>query len=142
MQGCAGCPVGPGSSCSHWAPLGASLAPGSCRECCAWIQEDIAKENTGYSQYFHDVRENTLSLYSLIYTELQWYNGSEPQPISKKCFLRCARIHRRRLKAPTPTVRSYPRVPRPAMGGLGGFCVGGLVLESVPPRPAALFPCC
>lgn len=37
---------------------------------------------------------------------------------------------------------SYPRVPRPAMGGLGGFCVGGLVLASVPPRPAALFPCC
>lgn len=38
--------------------------------------------------------------------------------------------------------RSYPRVPRPAMGGLGGFCVGGLVLEMVPPLPAALLPCC
>lgn len=27
---------------------------------------------------------------------------------------------------------SYPRVPRPAMGGLGGFCVGGFVLDNVP----------
>lgn len=41
-----------------------------------------------------------------------------------------------------PAAHSHPRVPRPAMGGLGGFCVGGLVLEIVPPRPAALFPCC
>lgn len=38
---------------------------------------------------------------------------------------------------------NYPRVPLPAMGGLGGFCVGGLVLDNVPPpaRAGWLFPC-
>lgn len=49
---------------------------------------------------------------------------------------------RKVIKYISSTVHSYPRVPRPAMGGLGGFCVGGLVLEIVPPRPAALLPCC
>lgn len=38
--------------------------------------------------------------------------------------------------------KSYPIVPRPDMGGLGGFCVGGLVLDSVPPLIDWLFPCC
>lgn len=28
---------------------------------------------------------------------------------------------------------SYPSVPRPASGGLGGFCVGGFVRDRVPP---------
>ncbi len=39
-------------------------------------------------------------------------------------------------------ITSYPRVPRPAKGGLGGFCVGGLVLERVPPLTDWLLPCC
>lgn len=39
-------------------------------------------------------------------------------------------------------ITSYPRVPRPAKGGLGGFCVGGLVLERVPPLIDGLLPCC
>lgn len=38
--------------------------------------------------------------------------------------------------------KSYPSVPRPDIGGLGGFCVGGLVLDSVPPLIDWLFPCC
>lgn len=36
---------------------------------------------------------------------------------------------------------SYPRVPRPDMGGLGGFCVGGFVLDKVPVLAGWLFPC-
>jgi len=38
---------------------------------------------------------------------------------------------------------TYPSVPLPAIGGLGGFCVGGLVLDNVPPpaRAGGLFPC-
>lgn len=37
---------------------------------------------------------------------------------------------------------SHPSVPHPDMGGLGGFCVGGLVLDRVPVLTAWLFPCC
>lgn len=36
----------------------------------------------------------------------------------------------------------HPMVPRPDMGGLGGFCVGGLVLDRVPPLTDWLFPSC
>lgn len=39
------------------------------------------------------------------------------------------------------TLHSYPRVPRPDMGGLGGFCVGGFVLDKVPVLAGWLFPC-
>lgn len=34
---------------------------------------------------------------------------------------------------------TYPRVPFPDMGGLGGFCVGGLVRGSPPPPPVFMF---
>lgn len=34
---------------------------------------------------------------------------------------------------------TYPRVPFPDMGGLGGFCVGGLVRGSPPPPPPPVF---
>lgn len=36
---------------------------------------------------------------------------------------------------------SYPSVPLPDMGGLGGFWVGGFVLDSVPVLAGWLFPC-
>lgn len=34
---------------------------------------------------------------------------------------------------------THPKVPFPDMGGLGGFCVGGLVRGGAPPPPAFMF---
>lgn len=120
VRGCAGCPVCLGLSCSHLAPLEASPARGSYRGCSAYESQ----------------REQQTILYILIMWEkilcLSLWNVIYIQSYSVHSLL----VHEYML------CHSYPRVPRPAMGGLGGFCVGGLVLEMVPPRPAALFPCC
>lgn len=85
VQGCAGCPVGPGSSCSRWAPLEASLAPGSCRECCAWIRKHIAKENMGNSQYF-------MMWEKILWACTVWYIQSHSL-YQRKTFSVCARAH-------------------------------------------------
>lgn len=57
MRGCAGSRVGPGSSCSHLAPLGASQAPVFCRECYVWSQVNTGKRKVEFVFSFMKVIE-------------------------------------------------------------------------------------
>lgn len=112
---CVGCPSELDSSCSHWERLEVSPAQAFYKDCYACI-----------------FKTNSHMWFMTLLLKI----AASVEVLSDSFIIQLILFTLKYI------IRSYPRVPRPAKGGLGGFCVGGLVLDRVPPLTDWLLPCC